>query len=304
MGQTDPERYSTGVLVSHRHHTPPLDGTQIELDRVIGRHCVLRRVSMRGVIQDERVMVAPAPERRSRLLTVFSGRLLAFANGRAREIGPGEMIAVERLTELRIRGAGHTFEIDWDPNSVAGRTTNTAFELGRLGASSLAALETLSSTVAALRVDEPAGLEIALERAIDALAAEGLPLAADDVAAALGPHSTDEQATWSAIDRALCRLDESPDVEDVVGYLGSNRRTLARRLSRLDRQYRIYGDAGVEWRAQRDTYRLLVGSIFLSHPDATTNGVARLLGYRSPEALCHAFANAGLPSPGAIREAG
>ena len=52
----------------------------------------------------------------------------------------------------------------------------------------------------------------------------------------------------------------------------------------------------------RDFYRMIVGSILASNPDLTTRRLAPVLGYASPDALCHAFANAGLPSPGSVKK--
>lgn len=48
----------------------------------------------------------------------------------------------------------------------------------------------------------------------------------------------------------------------------------------------------------RDHYGLVIGAVLASHPQATTRGLSSMLGYTSPHALCcHAFADAGLPSP-------
>ena len=52
----------------------------------------------------------------------------------------------------------------------------------------------------------------------------------------------------------------------------------------------------------RDFYRVLIGTILASSPAVTTRGLATILGYTTPDALCHAFANAGLPSPGAVKK--
>jgi AraC-like DNA-binding protein len=291
------------VLVSHRHHAPPLADAKIELDRVIGAHLVLRRVMMRKLIQDERVMVAPRPERRSRLLVVLSGRVLAFANGRSWELEARSVIALDRLSDLRTRGSAHTLEIDWDAGSAAGQQLCSNLELGRLAPPTMTALESLSTTLRSVRTEMTDAIEPAVARALSALGAEGFPLRENALDEALARPRAADQKLWTALDRALTRLEISPDTQDIVADLGWSRRTLARRLRGLDQRYHIYGDAGIDWRSQRDWYRLLVASMFLSHPESTTRAVSRMVGYRSPEALCHAFARAGLPSPGAIREA-
>ena len=58
------------------------------------------------------------------------------------------------------------------------------------------------------------------------------------------------------------------------------------------------------WRSALHQARVLSALRLLSAPGATTERVAKLAGFRSPSALCHTFAVAGLPSPGALaREA-
>ena len=63
-------------------------------------------------------------------------------------------------------------------------------------------------------------------------------------------------------------------------------------------RYGLSGLDGASWRSVRDFYRVLVGSILASSPVMTTRRLASVLGYGSPEAICHAFANAGMPSSG------
>lgn len=92
---------------------------------------------------------------------------------------------------------------------------------------------------------------------------------------------------------------------DVVGLeqqLGWARRTVSRRASELHQRYGIHGVDGESWRSVRDFYRVLMGTILASSPGVTTRGLATILGYTTPDALCHAFANAGLPSPGAVKK--
>jgi hypothetical protein len=136
-------------------------------------------------------------------------------------------------------------------------------------------------------------------------AADGLPFdpggLADDVQRA--GRDPEEQALIDAIDETLSRLDAGPAVIELEGKLGRARRTVSRRASALHERYGLSGLAGVSWRSVRDFYRVLLGAILATHPRMTTRVLASTLGYGSAEALCHAFANAGLPSPGAIAKA-
>jgi hypothetical protein len=85
-------------------------------------------------------------------------------------------------------------------------------------------------------------------------------------------------------------------IEDRLGW---SRRTVSRRAHELHARYGLSGLDGASWRSVRDFYRVLVGTIMASR--IPTRALASVLGYASPDALCHAFANAGLPSPGTLR---
>jgi len=56
------------------------------------------------------------------------------------------------------------------------------------------------------------------------------------------------------------------------------------------------------WQAYATRIRVDLGLFAMSAPGARTEEIARLLGFSSPTAFCHAFTRAGLPSPGAIRD--
>jgi hypothetical protein len=296
---TQGEAQELPMLVSHRHHTPALPDVRLELDRAIGEHLVLRRVRLEGLVHDERLFGATPPRGRSRLLIVLSGQVHAFVDGNTITLSSGEAIATSSISELRTRSdSAHTLELDWDPDSVVGRRSSDGHS--RLGRSTLEQAHELSRALADTTPSERQSLVRSTKRVLAALSSEGLPLDPDGVESALAASHALDQMLFSAVDRALSRLENSPDTLDVVSELDWSRRTLSRRMARMNQRYQVHTSG--DWRSQRDFYRLLLGSLLLSHPSATTAGVARSLGYRSPEALCHAFSNAGLPSPGSIRE--
>jgi len=85
-----------------------------------------------------------------------------------------------------------------------------------------------------------------------------------------------------------------------VGELGSNARTVHRRIERIAERYVLPWS---HWRSALHHTRIVQAIRWLGAPGATTELVARLTGFRSPTALCHAFAAAGLPSPGTLARA-
>jgi hypothetical protein len=140
-----------------------------------------------------------------------------------------------------------------------------------------------------------------LAAALAALAAEGLPLGPRAAEAArAAPALGALQRLTDAIDGELCQLDRGPALVTLEERPGWSRRTVALRVREIGARYGTSALTGSDWRSSRDFYRLLLGTVFASHRAATTQRLAALLGYSSPAALCHAFANAGLASPAVV----
>src|SRR6202012_4403059 len=117
-------------------------------------------------------------------------------------------------------------------------------------------------------------------------------------------HDAAGQRVIDALDGALSRLDLHPQSIDFEARLGCSRWTLTRLLHDVHTRYGVCGiGGGTDWRSVRDFARLQGARILSTHQGAPLGAIARSVGYRSPEAMCHAFANAGLPSPGQVRRA-
>jgi AraC-like DNA-binding protein len=294
------ECYSSPVLVSHRAHGPFGDeGAVLRLDRVIDRHWVVRRPSTVGFVADDRV-TAPLgrglPDGRARLLFVVDGRTwLHGRGGRAVELETGQLALRSRVDAVLERGSGTTLEIDFEGDRCIPDLTH-----GRLSASACAALFELADATRDAAPSELTRFGSCLRRALDALRAEGLAVVLDP---AVAPPAVDapDQVYMTALDRALSTLGEAPAVVDLEEVLGCDRRTIVRRTRAVHERHALHGLGGTDFRAVRDFYRLLVATILASHERATTEGVARAVGYASPTALCHAFHRVGLPAPSAVR---
>lgn len=112
------------------------------------------------------------------------------------------------------------------------------------------------------------------------------------------PENADRFArVSSALDRALSLLDAQPMSVDLEHALALSARQVNRVVAELNQRYGF--NAGT-WRDARNRRRLLVAAALLSVPEVPLAEVARTVGYRSETALCRAFANAGLPSPGSV----
>jgi len=137
-----------------------------------------------------------------------------------------------------------------------------------------------------------------VEALFEFLRAEGLPVPIVDLRA--GPRLAPSLVRLQrAIDGALSLTDERPMVVDVENESGLSSRTLQRAMPAL---CGLWGQREESFRDH--ARRVLLGracSLMVS-PRATTQMVARVLGFASPNAFCRAMTRYGLPSPGAVRE--
>ncbi len=201
--------------------------------------------------------------------------------------------------QTQIASTPTCLEIEWDPKGPLGGVNIAAAtrELGREGRQATARLTSLVHEAAPEAREALTAATLSVLKLFDGLIA--VDAIAKDLAVVAAP---DEQELCSAIDGVLSSLEEGPHVVSLEEKLGSSRRTVLRRTQSLCKRYLLPGLAADDWRSVRDSYRLLIGAIFATHPSMTTRALAAMLGYASPEALCHAFANAGLSSPATLRE--
>ena len=70
---------------------------------------------------------------------------------------------------------------------------------------------------------------------------------------------------------------------------------------RANDHFRRFHISVSSWRQYVQGMRVGLGSFFMSQRRARTEHVSRLLGFGSPTSFCHAFHDAGLPSPLAVQ---
>lgn len=283
------------MLFGHRHFG--FRDARVECDRCVLPEGVFRRTLLQRVVIDESV-ISPAIGRgtedvgRAKLLVLLEGRMLVTVRDCPREVVPGDLIGVSELDRLVCHGGDAlTLTIDWP--------TTRAFE----GASrlSLGELATLRDAAAALReADGRSERFVRIALAVRAvLGAEGIEL--DGFAECVERAAIDPvgQAYMTRLEHILSRIQDVPAAADWDG----TRRTLTRRTHAVHRRYRLFGvRRGTDWRAVRDFHRLMTAAAFVTYPGASVAAVAEAVGYRSPAALCAAFAQVGLPSPAKVRE--
>jgi hypothetical protein len=129
------------------------------------------------------------------------------------------------------------------------------------------------------------------------LRAEGLPVPTVDLGAepCVPPSLARLQR---AVDGALSQTDGRPMLVDVENESGLSSRTLQRAMPAL---CALWGQRAESFRDH--ARRILFGRAcaLMVSPRATTQAVARVLGFASANAFCRAMMRYGLPSPGAVR---
>jgi hypothetical protein len=102
-----------------------------------------------------------------------------------------------------------------------------------------------------------------------------------------------------AIDGVLSRAGTRPMVVDLTRALDCSERQARYLVNEYVGAYALQG--ATEWRTLVNVWTTYLAGLLMTAQGATTERVAGLLGYGSPNALCHALTNSGLPSPGEMR---
>jgi hypothetical protein len=186
--------------------------------------------------------------------------------------------------------------VQWDP-AFFGTTLDVPLDCGRL---SEAELLTADAVARALRAgDEAERLLPMVTALLCRLRSVGVatPVAVPRDASGL---ETRHDRVAAALSHALSCTSGLPAVVDVERDLDRSRAEVHRALRAY---FEAHGFAIRSWRDFRSTVVLHVAAALLTAEGSTTESVARRLGFGSATALCHAFARAGLPSPGNLRAA-
>jgi AraC-like DNA-binding protein len=116
--------------------------------------------------------------------------------------------------------------------------------------------------------------------------------------------AVDSPLPFEALWRAVVPLAESfalsPTVDEVGSFASLSNRHMARQLRSFFDAFLMVGGG---FRPTLVHYRVKAAVLFLSAREARVGDVAKLVGYGSAEAMSHAFRDAGLPSPSAVRAA-
>ncbi len=253
----------------------------------------------RGVVTDwglqARLVSYIARQTRTQLSIVLAGRGYFAVGSETRALRVGSAV----LSDQRLHGdegyAGSpsmVLIVDWEPDDVMGPRHAGPPSIAQLGASDVARLRAHVSRWGAGPACEWASELIELLRAL------GLP-APRSRARAL-PTSPGLARLYAALADVRTHLHEYPALGEIAGAVEMSERHVRRAFERLDREL---GTGTNGWRDFLADTRLATAQQLLSVPGTSVSRVASLAGFRSPVALCHAFAERGGGTPGALARA-
>jgi len=284
------------VLVDSRRSVFPELGASYEMVDVRTPWLRVLHSRSRGLVTDFGVLNRAMPflhrlGERSTLTLVLTGAGRFDARERHSYLAAGDLAISEASTGTEAY-AGDALAIEWDPD-VLGARRSPGLSLERLSSAHVQRIAELTGLLSSERRG-PAIVEI-----LDVLRANGLGIERVELGE-LTPNDDQRrptQALQNAMSARLAALQELPAIDEIATTLGWDQRRVHRQMTQLRDTYRIVWR---HWRELLHQARMLRALQLLTIPSATTELVARLSGFRSPSALCHAFANAGLPSPGRL----
>jgi AraC-like DNA-binding protein len=282
------------VLVSRRDTRCPALGARVSTLALLHTRFRVHLVENEGVVCDDAVAFRAFSRKgevgRPVATFLLAGRARLRARGKEAWLEPGSIALVPAKDGIEMRQEASpryaAIVVEWEPGTLFGARPDDF---------SVTATGTLAdglSLAERMRTGDR-GVVDGLVRLFAPARLDGRPWRDDlDVAEQFGDLA-------AALDRALSLLDAQPMSVDLENALGLSARQVNRVVSDFNARFGF--NAGT-WRDARNRRRLLVSAALFSQPRATLGDVARAVGYRSETALCRAFANAGLPSPGSIAE--
>ena len=293
-------RYAPGVLRQVRSLDAPEIGVAY---RAIDLRAPLLRVGVQsghGIASDYGLLDRATPfvrdVRRVCLSVLLEGDGRFDEGDRRLWLRPGEAVLSDASrggTEAYAGPRSRVLVLEWASGSL-GPSADASGLVVRLDARERAAL---ASAADALEGPRPVHAVIEI---LAVMRSAGVALERVDIGHLTERSDPRDHALALALDGPLSNLASFPAIDDVVDELGWSQRLVHRRIAALATRY---GFAFDTWRALLHHLRLAM-ALRLASAGATTELIAKKTGYRSPVALCHAFAKAGLPSPGTLaREA-
>lgn len=234
------------------------------------------------------------------LTVVLAGRArvrLAGCFERWLEAGDVTLLPTKSVAMRQEGSPFRSIAVEWEPGTLGG-TVSSGVDCGRLDAIAFARVARTATELESC--NEPLRASLLLAEVVALLRAFGGPFDPVRAGDLIEPVTAPVVRLSRALDAVLSSLERSPTMVDLDDVLELSARQINRAVAQFNERY---GFNASGWRDTRNRRRLLVGATMMTAPGAKTELVARAMGYASPTSFCHAFDDAGLPSPGVTADA-
>jgi hypothetical protein len=240
---------------------------------------------------------------RPMITVILAGRACLRVDGQSVWLEPGDAALLGRKGSVLMRcdrdesGAYEHLNVEWTPGTI-GDGLAPALATGRVGEVDLRRLREVAGCLA--RADDAAAAADEVARFMAILRANGLPMRPMTARDLVEPVPEQTRRLLRALDRLLSDIGGQPMAVDLAALTSLSSRQLNRAVAVLNARY---GFNATTWRDARGRRRLMMGVAMMTAPGATTERVARAVGFRSAAAFCRALADVGLPAPGEVARA-
>lgn len=180
-------------------------------------------------------------------------------------------------------------QVEYERDGLFGPAHRGAARFSRLARSDVSTLRSICERVEEIR---PAQLVLELARVLRTL---GYPVTLDFEASAR--PRLDVGRVFGAMGDAISQIERQPSLTEVAGAVDLTERQTNRHIKELSR---AYAHPIESWREFIHDVRIGVATQILSIPNVPLAQVAKLSGYGSAIALCHALSARNAPTPGEI----
>lgn len=293
------------LRIVHKGEFRPHMNVSFRNDELRTRHFIVTAIQYSGGLWDEYSLTATEKSFAWAAVRInLKGRVRIEQPGQVVEKDTGALFLGQGFPSVRLRTAPDEWSgVDVLTLAVRTQVPGAFGEHATIDVASAAVLRTANELAAAMRAEKPNQVLAAhLIEFLRALRSDGIADFPEDefVAAMAEPIPNVDKLLAAAYQDSVFPLTRHPGLVDIAQRIGLGERQTNRRMHEYFQKYHVV-DHG--WQGYISGTRLMMASVLASAPEASTELVAKLAGFRSPTSLCHAFAEVGWASPSQVGKA-
>ncbi|MBL8682172.1 MAG: helix-turn-helix transcriptional regulator [Myxococcales bacterium] len=291
------------MLVSHRAIIADRIDAMLATSALLHPSFRVHAVENKGVVSEDALMLRAFARLghtgRPCVTVLLEGAARISAHENTRWLAPSSALALDYKSAIVMRQEGARYRalvLEWDDSHGDRPRPFVSIDDGSVFARADALWTALRHSSGAEA--SPVVMD-ALGAIVTALRDQGLALASPAVWTEPDPDAAEWFTLASALDRVLSAMDDQPMVVDLAESMSLSSRQLQRVVTTFHARY---GFNSGTWQDTRSRRRVMMGAALMTAPKASTEYVARVVGYRSSQSFARALQMAGLPAPSEIRD--